>query len=376
MTETISLAQTLINIPSITPRDMGCQKIIQDRLQQMGFRIIELNSNGVNNFLAIHGNDDAFCFGFSGHTDVVPSGNEHEWTSPPFQACIRDEKLFGRGSADMKSALAAMVIAAERFLKKHQNHRGKIAFLVTSDEEGDATDGTKKIVDYLQTHKMKLDYCLVGEASSNEQLGDAIKVGRRGSLHGRLTVFGKQGHIAYPQLAENPIHRSFQALDALTRTQWDNGNELFSPTSFQIYNINADPGASNIIPGTLTARFNFRYAPTSTAESLQKMTEKVFRDHGLNVDIRWQHASNPFYSEPKKLRRTCIEAIETICGITTKPNTTGGTSDGRFIAALGTEIVELGVCNSTIHQIDEHTAVADIENLTKLYELILEKIFL
>src|SRR3989338_7022735 len=238
--ETLILAKSLINIPSITPNDNGCQKILIDRLTAMGFTSTRLDSNGVSNFFATHGDDDSFYAAFSGHTDVVTPGDESEWHSPPFEATIRDEKLFGRGSADMKSALAAMIIATERFIQTHPNHSQKIGFLITSDEEGSGKDGTIKIVEYLQKNNITLDYCLIGEASSNKILGDAIKVGRRGSLHGELIVYGKQGHIAYPHLAINPIHRSFQALDALTQTAWDNGNELFSPTSFQIYNINAD----------------------------------------------------------------------------------------------------------------------------------------
>ncbi|EKD45233.1 MAG: hypothetical protein ACD_70C00011G0001 [uncultured bacterium] len=373
MSEIIELAKSLINISSITPNDHGCQKILIDRLKKMGFSITELNSNGVSNFFATHGHGEKL-FAFSGHTDVVPPGNINEWRSPPFQADIRDGKLFGRGAADMKSALAAMIVATENFLQKNKNHSGKIAFLITSDEEGNATDGTKKIVEHLQKNDIKLDYCLVGEASSNERLGDVIKVGRRGSLHGELTVFGKQGHIAYPQLAINPIHRSFQALDALTGLAWDNGNELFSPTSFQIYNINADTGASNIIPGTLTARFNFRYAPTSSAESLQEKTEKIFQNHGLHYKIRWLHASEPFYSPAGKLRDACMQVIKSICHIDTQPNTTGGTSDGRFIAKLGTEVVELGLCSDSIHQVDEYANIDDVTRLSQLYEQVLEKL--
>ena len=373
--ETLILAKSLINIPSITPNDNGCQKILIDRLTAMGFTITRLDSNGVSNFFATHGDDDSFYAAFSGHTDVVTPGDESEWHSPPFQATVRDEKLFGRGSADMKSALAAMLVATERFLKNNQNHAGKIAFLITSDEEGNATDGTKKIVEYLQKNNIQLNYCLVGEASINKTLGDAIKVGRRGSLHGELTVFGKQGHIAYPQLAINPIHRSFQALDALTQTVWDNGNELFSPTSFQIYNINADTGATNVIPGSLTARFNFRYAPTSTADTLKTKTEIVFREHGLDYKIRWNHASNPFYSQRGKLTIACQQAIQSLCHIDTTLSTTGGTSDGRFIAPTGTEVVELGLCSDNIHQVNECVAIADLERLTDLYENVLERLF-
>lgn len=373
MSPTLLLAKQLINIQSITPNDHHCQKILMDRLEKLGFAITELNSNGVSNFFAVRGNGETL-FAFSGHTDVVPPGDLSEWHSPPFEANVRDDKLFGRGAADMKSALAAMIVATERFLKKHQNHAGKIGFLITSDEEGSGKDGTIRIVDYLQKNDIKLNYCLIGEASSTKKLGDVIKVGRRGSLHGQLTVHGKQGHIAYPHLAINPIHRSFQALDHLTKIEWDQANDLFTPTSFQIYNINADTGANNIIPGSLTARFNFRYSPESTAESLQKKVEKVFEEHQLDYDIQWNHSSKPFYSKPGLLTQACRDAILHSCNITTEPNTTGGTSDGRFIAATHAEIVELGLRNESIHHVNENTDLADLEKLTDLYEDILERV--
>lgn len=376
MSPTLSLAKQLIDVQSITPNDNGCQNILIDRLKKIGFNITDLSSNGVSNFLAIkNGGNAKHFFAFSGHTDVVPPGNENEWTSPPFEATIRNGKLYGRGSADMKSALAAMLIATENFLEKNPDHNEAIGFLITSDEEGAGKDGTIKIVEHLQKNNIKLDYCLIGEASSNKKLGDAIKVGRRGSLHGELTVHGKQGHIAYPHLAINPIHRSFQALDHLTNIEWDQPTELFSPTSFQIYNINADTGvANNIIPGALTARFNFRHSPESTAESLISRVEKVFEEHQLSYDIKWNHSSKPFYSKPGLLTQTCIKAIQNGCHMDTSPNTTGGTSDGRFIAATGAEIVELGLCSESIHHVDENTNLEDLEKLTNLYEMILEKI--
>ncbi|OGT44408.1 MAG: succinyl-diaminopimelate desuccinylase [Gammaproteobacteria bacterium RIFCSPHIGHO2_12_FULL_40_19] len=376
MTPTLSLAKELINIQSITPNDNGCQKILIDRLKKIGFEITVLTSNGVTNFFALRGSDQNTLFAFSGHTDVVPPGELTEWHSPPFEASVRDGKLFGRGAADMKSALAAMTVATERFVEKHPNHTGKIGFLITSDEEGSGKDGTIRIVEYLQKNNMRLNYCLIGEASSNKKLGDVIKVGRRGSLHGELTVHGKQGHIAYPHLAINPIHRSFQALDHLTKIEWDSATALFSPTSFQIYNINADTGANNIIPGSLTARFNFRYSPESTAESLQKKVEQVFEAHQLNYDIKWNHSSNPFHSVAGALTKACQESIFRLCDVTTEPNTTGGTSDGRFIAATGAEIVELGLRNESIHHIDENADLNDLEKLTDLYESILEKILI
>lgn len=373
MTPTLSLAKALINVKSITPTDHGCQPILIDRLKAIGFDITEIHINGVSNFFAIRGTQGKL-FAFSGHTDVVPPGDLSEWHTPPFEAHIRDEKLYGRGAADMKSALAAMVVATERFIENHPNHAGKIGFLITSDEEGSGKDGTIRIVDYLQKNNIILDYCLIGEASSTNTLGDVIKVGRRGSLHGELTVHGKQGHIAYPHLAINPIHRSFQALDHLTKIEWDHATDLFSPTSFQIYNINADTGANNVIPGSLTARFNFRYSPESTAESLQARVATAFEEHQLNYDIKWNLSSKPFYSKPGLLTQTCKEVIQDVCNTTTEPNTTGGTSDGRFIAATGAEIVELGLRNETIHHINEHIDIADLEKLTDLYEAILIKL--
>lgn len=375
MSETVSLAKQLINIQSITPNDHGCQTILINRLRNRGFQIIDLASNGVSNFLALRGPHSAsHFFAFSGHTDVVTAGDQNEWHTPPFEAVIRDGKLFGRGCADMKGALAAMVVATERFIQKYPEHTKKIGFLITSDEEGDGTDGTIKIVEYLKKNNIKLDYCLIGEASSHKILGDAIKIGRRGSLHGELTVYGKQGHIAYPHLAINPIHRSFQALDHLTALEWDNPTALFSPTSFQIYNIHAETGANNIIPGSLKARFNFRYSPESTAESLQARTAKVLDDHQLHYHIQWKPASKPFYSQPGLLTATCQEIIKKCCNVTTVPNANGGTSDGRFIVATGSEIVELGLCSDSIHQVNENTRVDDLEKLTDLYEQILENL--
>jgi len=372
MQTTLELAQQLINIESITPNDNGCQDLLTKELDAMGFKIIHINSNGVSNLLAIRGNQ-APLLAFSGHTDVVPPGPLDEWQSAPFQAETRDGFLYGRGAADMKGALAAMLIGCKNFLAKNPNPNGSIAFMITSDEEGDATDGTKKIIDYIKENKIKVDFCIIGEASSSHQVGDAIKIGRRGSLHGYLQVFGKQGHIAYPQFAENPIHRSFKALDQLSHTEWDQGNEHFSPTSFQIYNILADTGASNIIPGSLSARFNFRYAPSSHADELKQRVHKVFDDHQLNHKIEWDLMSEPFLSTPGKLTRAVSESIKDICRIETNPNTTGGTSDGRFIARLGCEIVELGAVNACIHQVNEHIRIDDLNTLTTLYESVLQK---
>ncbi len=369
--ETLKLAIDLINIESITPNDNACQDLLIEKLTQMGFSIQKLSSGKVSNFWASRGQTGPLLV-FAGHTDVVPPGPLEKWHSPPFSATVRDGALYGRGSSDMKSALAAMIIACQFFLQTHPQHSGSLGFMITSDEEGDATDGTVKIVEYLQQHSIQPDWCLIGEASSQLELGDSIKVGRRGSLHGYLQVIGKQGHIAYPHLADNPIHRSFKALDELTHVTWDHGNEFFTPTSFQIYNIQADTGASNIIPGALTASFNFRFSPASTAESLKQRVHKVLDDHEINYKINWKLSGNPFFSPPNKLAKACNQAVQKICGIEPDANTTGGTSDGRFIAALGCEIVELGPPSKHIHQINEHIKLDDLTQLTQIYLDILE----
>lgn len=373
MSATLELAKSLINIPSITPNDMGCQDLLKARLQSLGFEITTLDRNGVHNFFALLGDRQKPLLVFSAHTDVVPPGNLKDWRFSPFESTVHDNKLYGRGAADMKSALAAMIVSIENFL---QNHKASfsIGVMITSDEEGVGTDGTIAIVEYLAKNNLIPTWCLIGEATSSQQLGDTIKVGRRGSLHGTLTVHGKQGHIAYPALAINPIHRSFQALDHLTTIEWDSGNEYFTPTSFQIYNINADTGATNVIPGSLTAKFNFRFAPVSTADDLKSKTEAVFKKYGLHYEIEWNLSSHPFLSENGLLKETCEKVIEQLCGIKPVANTTGGTSDGRFIARLGCEIIELGLMNESIHQVDEHTDIGDLEKLTEIYGKILEEI--
>jgi succinyl-diaminopimelate desuccinylase len=372
-TTSLELAKTLIDIPSLTPNDAGCQTLLRQLLVSMGFDITDVSKDGVTNTFARRGKEGPLL-AFSGHTDVVPPGPEQQWISPPFKATERDNILYGRGAADMKSALAAMVIACKNFLEKNPNPKGSIAFMITSDEEGNAEHGTKELVKFCQQNKINIDWCIIGEASSNEKLGDSIKVGRRGSLHGNLKVIGKQGHIAYPQLAENPIHRCFKALDTLTQTQWDNGNEHFDPTSFQIYNINADTGATNVIPGVLTASFNFRYAPSTTHEEIKNRVHKIFDDHDLNYEVEWNHASKPFYSKQKHLLPACQKVIAQICNIDTLANTKGGTSDGRFIADLGCEIVELGAINKSIHHVNEHIPVDDLAQLERLYEGILKEL--
>ena len=372
-TETIHLAEALINIRSITPDDNGCQDMLMERLKKLDFKVEPLPSEDVSNFWACHGKGSPL-FVFSGHTDVVPPGPEDKWHSPPFTATQRDGHLYGRGAADMKSSLAAMITATERFLAKHPNHKGSIGFIITSDEEGPAKNGTLKVVEYLQSNNIDIDWCLIGEATSMECVGDSVKIGRRGSLHGQLEVIGKQGHIAYPQQADNPIHRSFKALDALAQMKWDKGNEYFNPTSFQIYNIDADTGATNIIPGTLKAKFNFRFSPTSPAEELQQRVHKVFDDHQLNYKIHWNLSSQPFLSKPGPLTKATKETIKAICHQDTHLNTTGGTSDGRFIAPTGAEVVELGPTSESIHQIDENISIEDLYTLTQLYEGILKRL--
>ncbi|PHQ81158.1 MAG: succinyl-diaminopimelate desuccinylase [Coxiella sp. (in: Bacteria)] len=375
MSTPLELATTLINNPSITPNDADCQTLLRQRLTDMAFDISDVSYEGVTNTWARLGTEGPLLV-FSGHTDVVPPGPLHQWISPPFEATVRGQHLYGRGAADMKSALAAMMIACQNFLKKHPAPKGSLAFMLTSDEEGKAKHGTQKLVEFCQTNNITVDWCIIGEATSVKQLGDSIKIGRRGSLHGNLKVIGKQGHIAYPHLADNPIHRSFKALDALTNTQWDEGNEHFDPTSFQIYHINADTGATNVIPGTLTASFNFRFAPSSNAESLKQRVHEIFDQNELHYEIDWGLSSKPFYSKQGKLTQACQKVIAEICHIDTLPNTKGGTSDGRFIADLGCEIVELGPINESIHQVNENIAVADLETLATLYERILEELLL
>lgn len=373
--KTSALAKQLININSITPEDNGCQEILIKRLQSIGFKVKKIPSGPVSNFWAFHGSGTPL-FVFSGHTDVVPPGPENDWLSPPFSATERDGYLYGRGAADMKSALAAMITASERFIEKNKKYQGSIAFMITSDEEGLAQEGTCKIVEYLQSENIKIDYCLIGEASSNHTVGDAIKIGRRGSLHGQLEVIGKQGHIAYPQQVDNPIHRSFKALDLLAQIQWDKGDHYFNPTSFQIYNIQADTGATNVIPGSLTAKFNFRFSPSSPAEILQNRTCKVLDDHQLNYKIHWNLSSQPFLSEDGPLIQAVKTTIKEICQIDTDPNTTGGTSDGRFIAPTGAQVVELGPSSKSIHQVNENISLKDLDTLSQLYEGVLELLLL
>ena len=368
----LDLASTLIARQSITPHDAGCLDILGARLQRLGFSCTRLPAGGVDNLWAVHG-DSGPCFAFAGHTDVVPPGNASSWHSPPFEPVLRDGMLYGRGAADMKGSLAAMIVAAERLLARHPDHGGRLAFLLTSDEEGAAVDGTVRIVEYLQRHAIELDWCVVGEPSSNERLGDTVRVGRRGSLNGRLTVDGVQGHVAYPERADNPIHKSLAALAELATTVWDRGNAYYPPTSFQISNIKAGTGAENVIPETLDAWFNFRYCTEHTAESLQAGVEAQLARRQLQYRLSWHQSGAPFLTAGGRLVETTTRTLRELLAVQAELSTGGGTSDGRFIAPLGVELVELGPVNASIHKVDECVAVADLERLAEVYELIAER---
>lgn len=368
---TLDLSLELLRQPSVTPVDHTCQTIMADRLEKAGFTIEHMRFDDVDNLWARRGAESpVFCF--AGHTDVVPTGSLEDWNSNPFFPEIRDGKLYGRGSADMKTALAAMVVASERFTAKHPNHKGSIAFLITSDEEGPSINGTVKVVETLEARNEKMDWCLVGEPSSTNTLGDIVKNGRRGSLNAKLTVKGKQGHVAYPHLAVNPIHTASKALAELCETVWDNGNEYFPATSFQISNINSGTGATNVVPGTMTALFNFRYSTEVTAEELKSRTLEILDRHNVDYDIEWTLSGLPFLTPVGELVNAAKTAILNVTGVETELSTSGGTSDGRFIAPTGAQVLELGVLNATIHQVNEHVNVNDLEPLAEIYEQILE----
>lgn len=366
MSETLDLTLDLLARNSVTPADQGCQEVMTRRLAGLGFQVENLRYGNVDNFWATHGTaGPVLCF--AGHTDVVPTGPLEEWHSDPFKPAVRDGLLYGRGAADMKSALAAMVTATEHFVREHPAHKGTIAYLITSDEEGPSVDGTKKVVETLRERGQKIDWCIVGEPSSEKQLGDTIKIGRRGSLSGRLTVHGVQGHIAYPQLAENPVHTFAPALAELTTRVWDKGNEHFQPTSFQISNFNAGTGAPNVIPGELKARFNLRYSPVQTIDGLKAIVEGILKKHGVRYTLEWYVSGEPFYTAPGALSAGVTRAIQSETGLKPKFSTGGGTSDGRFIATLGAQVVELGVINATIHKVNESVTAADIDRLHRIY---------
>ena len=371
MSGALELTQELIARASVSPLDGGCQAVMIKRLEAVGFEVESLRFGPVENFWAKRG-QGAPVFCFAGHTDVVPTGPIEDWRTDPFVPVIENGILYGRGAADMKSGLAAMVTASEAFVGRYPQHRGTLAFLVTSDEEGPSVDGTRRVVEVLRERQETIDWCLVGEPSSEKLLGDTIKIGRRGSLSGRLTVHGVQGHIAYPQLADNPVHAVAPALAELTACIWDQGNKHFQPTSFQISNISAGTGAPNVIPGELKARFNIRFSTEQTVETLKAKVEGILRNHQVRYALDWFVSGYPFLTAPGVLSQAAARAVHEQLDISPKLSTGGGTSDGRFIAPMGAQVIELGVINATIHKVNECVAVEDIERLHRLYERTLE----
>ncbi len=375
MSNTLELAQTLIARPSISPRDEGCQTLLGERLGALGFSLEPMPFGEVSNLWARRGSSSPLLC-FAGHTDVVPPGSLEDWQSPPFTPSLRHGMLYGRGAADMKGSLAAMITACERFISAHPNHAGSIAFLITSDEESVAVDGTRKVVEVLEARGEKIDYCVVGEPSSEQELGDVIKNGRRGSLNGILRVKGQAGHVAYPHLALNPIHAFLPTLTELSQESWDQGNAYFPATSFQISNIHAGNGANNVIPGTMDVLFNFRFSTETTASELMARTEEILRRHHREYDLSWQLSGNPFITQEGTLTRAASEAIAEVTGVTTRLSTGGGTSDGRFIAPTGAQLVELGPINASIHKNNEHVIAADLDRLSMIYQVLMEKLLL
>jgi len=371
----IDLLCRLVRRPSVTPDDAGCQSLLADRLTRLGFDCETLQFNDVTNLWARRGNAaPVLCF--AGHTDVVPPGDEAEWKSNPFEPTFVGDTLYGRGSADMKSGLAAMIVALENFLDEHADHDGSLALLITSDEEGRARDGTLKVMEELQRRDEHIDWCVLGEPSSERELGDIVRIGRRGSLSGMLTVRGVQGHVAYPQLADNPIRRFAPVLAELHQIDWDNGNEFFPPTSFQVVDVRAGIGAPNVTPGELSARFNFRYSTEWTHESLMEKVERVFAQHNIDYELEWHLSGEPFLTQPGKLIDMVTRAVVEKTGSAPELSTGGGTSDGRFISPAGVDVVELGPVNASIHKIDEHVSVSDVVALTQMYQRIMELMLL
>ncbi len=371
--KTLKLAEELIARPSVTPDDQGCQQILMDRLAPLGFECEIIQSNGVTNLWAKRGSAQPLVV-LAGHTDVVPSGPEEQWQSAPFTPTHRDGKLYGRGAADMKTSIAAMIVAVEEFVQAHADHKGAIAFLITSDEEGAATDGTVIVCDRLQARGEQLDYCIVGEPTSVNKLGDMVKNGRRGSMSGKLTVKGIQGHIAYPRLARNPVHQVAPALVDLTNEQWDTGNEYYDQTSFQISNIHGGTGTSNVIPGEVVIDFNFRFSTASTVESLQARVTAILDRHKLEYQLEWTISGLPFLTPRGELSQALALAIKDETGLETELSTTGGTSDGRFIAQICPQVIEFGPLAGSIHKIDEHVELAHIEPLKNIYRRTLENL--
>ena len=375
MKETLNLAEELIRQESITPNDAGCLDIIGARLEQSGFELTRLRFGQVDNLWAVHGKSGD-CLTFAGHTDVVPPGDLREWETPPFEPTVIGNRLYGRGSADMKGSLAAMVVAVERFISCNPEHPGRIGFLLTSDEEGPATDGTIKVMDYLTEEDVNIKWCLVGEPSSTSSLGDCIRIGRRGSLNGILTVKGVQGHVAYPHKARNPIHMALNALMQMTETRWDSGNQHYPPTSFQISNIHSGTGAENVIPSTMQANFNFRFCNEQTFASLKKRVEEILRHDDLDYVLSWRLSGEPFLTSEGKLIDTVVDAVTLHTGLSPELSTGGGTSDGRFIAPRGIEVVELGPVNETIHKVNEFVQIDDLEVLCEIYHTITNTLLL
>ena len=375
MSSTLDFARNLIRQPSLTPDDAGCQDLIAQALQPAGFKAEFLTYGEVRNVWLRRGQVDPLLV-FAGHTDVVPTGPIEQWHYPPFSATVQDGILHGRGAADMKGSLAAMVTACQQFVVNHPNHRGSIALLITSDEEGPANNGTVKVVEMLCDREEIIDWCVVGEPTSREQTGDVIKNGRRGSLGGKLTIQGVQGHVAYPHLADNPIHRAAEIVTRLTAQTWDEGNEFFPPTTFQVSNLNSGTGASNVIPAQAELDFNFRYSPESSVESIKERVNGLCQQVCTDYEIDWSRPNLPFQTQPGELVDAASAAIYAVTGLTTNLSTEGGTSDGRFIAPTGAQVIELGPVNRTIHQINEQVAVADLETLAIIYQKILENLLL
>ncbi|HWX66937.1 MAG TPA: succinyl-diaminopimelate desuccinylase [Rhodanobacter sp.] len=375
MSDVLDLTCDLIRRRSVTPEDAGCLPLIGARLEHAGFRVEYLRYGEVDNLWATHGTAEPTLV-FLGHTDVVPSGPEASWQSPPFEPTIRDGRLYGRGAADMKGSVAAMVVALEQFVATHPQHRGRVGLLLTSDEEGPTNlDGVRKVVEQFRAVGERIDWCVVGEPSAKEKLGDLIRVGRRGSLSGTLTVRGVQGHVAYPEKALNPIHAFAPALAELAAERWDEGNSDFPPTSFQVSNLNAGTGANNVIPGVLTALINFRYCTASRAEDLRARAEAILARHGLDFVLDWNLSGEPFLTPPGGvLRETMVAVCRDLCGLDPEQSTGGGTSDGRFIAPMGAEVVEIGPVNATIHKVDECVALNELERLPAVYRAVCERL--
>ena len=366
MSETLTLAKSLISRASITPKDMGCQQLLIDHLEPIGFKTEQMNFEEVENIWLRKGTE-APLFCFAGHTDVVPTGPFDAWDSDPFTVTERDGKLYGRGAADMKGSIAAFTVATKRFIKDYPNHKGSIAYLITSDEEGPAKNGTVKVIQTLEARNEKIDWCLVGEPSSTTHVGDVVKNGRRGSLGCTLKIIGKQGHVAYPHLANNPIHLSAPFLADLTKMEWDKGNDYFPPTTFQVSNINSGTGATNVIPGTLEMIFNFRFSTEITPEEIQQRVEALLEKHSLEFNINWALSGLPFLTESGNLLAAAVDAIKSVTGTDTELSTSGGTSDGRFIAPTGAQVLELGPTNATIHQVNECVGVDELNTLEEIY---------